>query len=56
MRRKIELPKKIGYRDGGEGMIKWCNDHVYVPIYPEGSDIAMWHPIGDLPDTLNPDT
>ena len=37
-------------------MIKWCNDHIYVPIYPEGSDIAVWHPIGALPDTPNPDT
>ena len=54
MRKKIE--KKIHYRDGGEGMIKWCNDHIYVPIYPEGSDVATWHPIGNLPDTPNPDT
>jgi len=55
-RKKIELPKKINYRDGGEGMIKWCNDFIFVPIYPEGSDIAIWYPIGNLPDTVNPDT
>jgi len=37
-------------------MIKWCNEYIHVPIYPEGSDIAVWYPIGNLPDTLNPDT
>lgn len=54
--KRIELPKKIGYRDGGEGMIKWCNEHIYVPIYPEGSDVAVWYSIGNLPDTPNPET
>ena len=24
----------VGYRDGGEGMIRWTNKYVYVPIYP----------------------
>jgi len=41
------------YRNGGEGMIAWCNDNVWVPIYPEGSDIATYYPMSDLPDTPN---
>jgi len=48
--------KRVNYRDGGDGMIQWCNDYVYVPIYPEGSDIAVWYPIGNLPDEPNPET
>jgi len=44
------------YRNGGEGMVKWCNDKVFVPIYEEGSDIAEFRPLGDLPDTVNPKT
>ncbi|MEA2067016.1 MAG: hypothetical protein U9O65_08015 [Thermotogota bacterium] len=55
-RKRIELPKKIGYRDGGEGMIKWCNDYIFVPIYPEGSDVAVWYSIGNLPSEPNPET
>jgi len=49
-------PEPIGYRDGGEGMGKWCDDFVHVPIYPEGSDIAVWYPMGELPDVPNPKT
>jgi hypothetical protein len=42
------------YRDGPEGFIKWCEDKVCIPIYPEGSDIAIWTPIKDLSDKLHP--
>jgi hypothetical protein len=54
----VQLTKKLlaEYRNGGEGMIKWANDNVWIPIYPEGSDSAVWHPIGNLPDTPNPET
>lgn len=44
------------YRDGGEGMIWWCDEHVWVPIYPEGSDVAEWVQMGELPDTPHPIT
>lgn len=44
------------YKDGAEGMIQWCEDFVYVPIYPIGSDMSVWVSLGDLPDTKNPDT
>src|SRR5512137_1761161 len=37
------------YRDGAEGMIRWCEEFVYVPVYPEGRDIADWILIGNLP-------
>jgi len=53
---KKKAPKEIGYRDGGEGMIKWCNENVFVPIYPEGSVVAVWHSMGSLPDEPNPET
>jgi len=44
------------YRNGGEGMIAWCNENVWVPIYPEGSDIATYYPMSELPDTINPES
>jgi hypothetical protein len=44
------------YRKGGWGFIQWCENHLRIPIYPEGSDVPVWWPIGDLPDTLNPYT
>ena len=37
-------------------MGKWCDEFVCVPIYPEGSDIAVWTPLGKLPDEPNPKT
>lgn len=44
----------IDYRDGPEGFIKWCEDRVYIPIYPDGSDIAVWTPIRDLDTGIHP--
>jgi hypothetical protein len=37
-------------------MIKWVEDFCYIPIYPEGSDIAIWTPMHSLPTEKNPDT
>jgi len=48
--------KAKNYRDGAEGMIEWCNDRVYVPIFPPGSDIPVWTRMGLLPNTPNPRT
>ena len=48
--------KPKSYKDGAEGMIKWCNDFVRIPIYPEGSDMAEWVGLKDLPDDPNPRT
>jgi len=44
------------YRKGGEGFCNWCEDHVRIPIYPDGDDIATWVNIRDLPGTPDPST
>lgn len=44
------------YRNGGEGFILWAEDFACIPIYPEGSDIAVWYPMHSLPDDKNPET
>jgi len=51
---KPKEPKN--YRDGGEGFIKWAEDYIYVSIYPKGSDVAVWIPLKDLPEDLDPVT
>src|SRR3972149_4488948 len=51
-----ELYEPLDYRDGPEGFIKWCEDFVHIPIYPEGSDIPSWISIGKLPTMKNPKT
>ncbi len=43
-------------KDGPEGFIKWCEENVSIPIYPEGSDISVWVPIKDLPRKPKPET
>ena len=47
---------EIEYRDGAEGCIAWIEDKVYVPIYPNDSDIATWVRIGELPREPHPVT
>ena len=37
-------------------MIAWCNENVRVSIYPIGEKIPVWTLMGELPDTLHPDT
>jgi len=44
------------YRNGGEGMIAWCNENVRVSIHPVGEGIPKWVLMGNLPDTPHPDT
>lgn len=44
------------YRKGGAGFVQWCEDNVWMPIYPEGEEAAVWHPMGNLPTTPNPET
>ena len=46
----------LDYRDGPEGFIKWCEDYVHIPIYPEGSDIPIWVSLGKLPSEVVPET
>jgi hypothetical protein len=51
-----EIYKPEDYKDGPEGFIKWCEENVSIPIYPEGSDISVWVPIKKLPRKPNPKT
>jgi len=44
------------YRNGAEGFINFCNDHVCVPIYYPGETIPEWCPMGELPTERNPAT
>jgi hypothetical protein len=44
------------YRNGGEGFVKWCENEVRIPVYPEGGMIPVWTPVSDLPDTPNKET
>ena len=37
------------WRNGGEGFVSWAEEHVHLPIYPEGSTIEQWWPLADLP-------
>lgn len=48
-----EVYTPSGYSDGPEGFIKWCNEKVHIPIYPPGSDIALWCGMGELPTGVN---
>lgn len=41
------------YRDGAEGFINFCNDHVFVPIFYPGDTVAEWCPMHALPDEEN---
>ena len=53
---KEESVRSVGYRDGAEGMIAWCEDKVCLPIYPVGEVMAVWWSLGDLPDDKHPTT
>lgn len=44
------------YRNGGQGFVKWAEENVNIPIYPQGSMIPVWTPISDLPNIPNPET
>jgi len=50
-----EAERKV-YRNGWDGFKKWCEDKVCIPIYPEGSDVAMWCAMRNLPSEPNPKT
>lgn len=44
------------YRNGGEGMIEWCEDYVNIPVYSPGSDIPNWVSLSNLSKEPNPAT
>lgn len=49
-----QIYEPLDYRDGPEGFIKWCEDKVYIPVYPEGVDIPVWTAIRDLSSDIHP--
>jgi hypothetical protein len=51
-----EKPTARSYRDGAEGFIIWCEHKVCIPVYPPGSDIPIYFPIGELPDNKHEET
>ena len=61
MEKGMDLPPytmylPLDYRDGPEGFISWCDDNVCIPIYSEGSEVAIWTSMNKLDNTINPDT
>jgi len=42
--------------DGGEGMIRWCEEKVNVSITPFGSAVSVWCSLGNLPTDTHPVT
>lgn len=59
---RFEARKPIRFTDGAEGMIKWVEDFVYLPIYPYVSEedeiapVEAWVRVADLPKDPNPKT
>lgn len=51
---KIEEPKFLSYKAGGEGFIAWCNRYVKIPVYEEG--LPVWRELSKLSSVINPDT
>lgn len=54
--RKENVARYNVYRNAGEGCCLWAEENVWVPIYPEGSDIAVWTPIYKLSKEPHPET
>ena len=52
----MNMDKIEEYRDGGHGFSLWCEDSVWLPIYPAGSKIAVWTPMDELPHVPHPET
>jgi len=48
-RSSIGFLGKGEYTGGAEGMIRWCNENVYIPIYRQGDVIPTWCKMGNLP-------
>lgn len=46
----------LEYRQGGEGMIKWSQDNVLIPIVAPGALVPTWVPLSDLPTDPTPET
>ena len=52
-----KIDKKLEeYRNGGEGMIKWAEENIRVPVYPEKQDFPTWCYMGQLPKIKHSET
>jgi hypothetical protein len=52
--RKTEEKMPTSYQDGAEGCIRFCEDHIRVPIYVD--KMEYWCPLKELPSKPNPKT
>ena len=46
----------VGYREGGEGCIRWAEEFISVEIYPYDSVYSVWCPLRELPRGPHPIT
>jgi hypothetical protein len=44
------------YRQGGVGFVAFCEENVYIPVYPPGSAVPEWILIKNLPETKHKST
>ena len=44
------------YRNGGEGFIMWCEEHIHLAIYKENATVPTWIPMNDMPTDKHPET
>ena len=44
------------YRNGGDGFISWCEDHIHLAIYKEGATVPTWIPMNQMPEDKHPET
>lgn len=51
-----ELKHLASFRNGGEGMIKWCNENIRVPIQYGDSGAETYVYLGEMPDKKHPIT
>lgn len=48
-RKNIHTAELIGYRDGGRGFGKWCEDFVQIPVYHKDEYVPKWTSMSCLP-------
>ena len=53
---KVKAREDIDYLDGGHGCCKWIEDYCHASIIPIGETTSRWVRIGNLPDTMHPET
>lgn len=51
-----DISDLIAYRNGGEGLVKWAEENVRVPIQYGDSAVEAWVYLGEMPDRKHPET